>query len=89
MGINLVFVDDVSHVYTECDGLGYNLFAISMTKDGTLLLVREPEVADEGEAASARVVLKMAETHLALWVAGKTIIHEGREKAQNTENTTK
>lgn len=90
MGINLVFVDDLSHVYTECDEHEYNLFAVvdeSSLKVGTLLLVNEPEKAGRGQAALTRVVLEMAETQLALWVADKTTIHEGREEAQNNDNS--
>jgi hypothetical protein len=55
-------------------------------KDGTLLLVEEPEEEDEGEAYSVRAVYEMAETQMALWVAGKTVVTEAKERAQNTKD---
>lgn len=123
-GTMTVFIDDLSEVYDDADGLGYNddstsapfagktpyecsvllkqmceedpencfdgdIFAIldeQSLKDGTLLLVEEPEEEDGGEAHSVRAVFDMAETQMLLWVAGKTTIGEARERALETED---
>jgi len=66
-----------------------DIFAIldeQSLRDGTLLLVEEPEEEDGGEAHSVRAVFEMAETQMALWVAGKTTIIEAKERAMQTED---
>jgi len=66
-----------------------DIFAIldeQSLRDGTLLLVEEPEEEDGGEAHSVRAVFEMAETQMALWVAGKTTISEAKERAMQTED---
>jgi hypothetical protein len=66
-----------------------DIFAIideQSLKDGTLLLVEEPEEEDGGEASSVRAVFEMTETQMALWMGGKTTIGEAIERAKETED---
>lgn len=68
------------------DGYIFAILDEQSLKDGTLLLVEDPEEEDGGEAHSVRAVYEMAETQMLLWVAGKTTIGEAKERSQETED---
>ena len=123
-GTITVFIESLSEVYDDADGLGYNddstaapfagktpyecslllkemceensencfdgdTFAIldeRSLKDGTMLLVEEPEEEDGGEKHSVRVTFEIAELQMALWGSGKASVVDAREKAQQTDD---